>query len=231
MNCDRYRKMLYLYRAGELTEREKTELHLHLQTCERCAAERERIETADASVRRLREFSPTLRDPDRLATSILAGIRERTRERFVDRILDAMLAPAIRYAAAVFVLAAVGSFLFQYFSTLDQVANLEQRFGRGPQGQSVPGVVYSINSSTLRSLPERKELQFLPLLKDYTGSDDSFTITQRKLRSLVPFMDLLSPMTSSLLHTAGLDRKQINAVIGFLQKNASFSFTVSREGV
>jgi hypothetical protein len=230
MNCDRYRKMLYLYRAGELTEREKTELHLHLQTCERCAAERERIETADASFRRLRELSPTLRDPDRLAANILAHITQPARERFIDRLLDAMLTPAIRYASAVFVLTAVGSFLLQYYSTVDDVANLERRFEVEAQAEFGPGVAYSIDSNTLRNLPDRRQLQSLPLFRQYSASDNSFTITQRKLRSLAPFADLLSPATSSLIRAIGLSSNQIDAVVGFLQKNATFSFTFLKEG-
>jgi hypothetical protein len=230
MNCDHYQRMLYLHRAGELSEQEETELRRHLQTCEHCAAERVRIETADSYIRRLRETGPTLRDPDHLATSILARITEAGRERLIDRFLDAMLTPVIRYASAIFVLAAVGSLLFQYYSTLDEVANLERRFAQGSQSQLVPGVVYSINSSTLRSLPDRKELQSLSVLEGYSESGDSFRITQRKLSSLVPFADLLSPATTSLLRTAGFNEKQIDAVVGFLQKNATFSFTFLKEG-
>ena len=230
MNCNRYQRMLHLHRAGELTEREEAELHRHLRTCERCAIERERIERADAPVQRLRAFRPILRDPDRLAARVLAHIQEPTRERFVDRFLDAMLTPAARYASAVFVLAAVGSFLYQYYSTLDDVANLERRFEGRSQIQFAPGVAYSIDSNALRSLPDRRELQSIPLLKQYSESDDSFTITERKLRSLVPFADLLSPAATSLLRTSGLNEQQIDAVVGFLQKNATFSFTFLKEG-
>jgi len=231
MSCERYQRMLHLHRSGELTEREEAELRRHLHICERCSVERERIERADLSIRRLRETGPTLRDPDRLTRSILEHIPAPRRKGFVDRLLDAMLTPAVRHASAAFVLAAVGSFLFQYYSTLDDLANLEQKLARGSQTQFVPGVIYSINSNTLRNLPDRRELQSLPFLKEYPVSDDSFSITQRRLRSLVPFLDLLSPATPSLLHAAGLNKKQIDAVVGFLQKNATLSFTFSKEGV
>jgi hypothetical protein len=230
MSCDRYRRMMYLYRAGELSEREQVELHRHLQTCERCSAERERIERAAASVQRLREFRPTPRDPDRLTANILASIAEPKRESFVDRLLEIMLTPAIRYASAVFVLAAVGSFIVQYYSTLDDVASLERRFEAGQRTQLVPDVAYSISGSALSRLPDRKGLTSVPLLKEYAGNNHSFTITQRRLSSLVPFSDLLSPAATSLLRSAGFDAKKIDAVISFLQKNATLSFTFSQQG-
>ena len=230
MSCDHYQRMMHLYRAGELSEHEEHELQQHLQTCEKCAAERERIEETDTSIRLLRELRPAARDPERLTANILARIAKPTRESFVDRLLDAMLTPAVRYVSAVFVLAAVGSFSFQYYSTLEDVADLQQRFETASRTQLAPDVTYSISGSALSKLPNRSGLTSVPLFREYSRNNDSFTITQHRLSSLLPFTDLLSPAAASLLRTAGFDAKKTDAVITFLQENATLSFTFSQQG-
>ena len=233
MSCDRYRKMLHLNRSGELTEREAVELDKHLKTCRRCAQEREKIAQTDPFLSRLRGFTPTVERPDELADRIIASVRQSSeatahpgRSSPLDRVLDYLSFPPIRYASVAFIVVAVGALLIQYFSLLQSVESLEETMADRSQMRPVPEVTYSVRVEDVRHLADPELLKSLGPFQYPEQSSEVVIINSRRLRSIVSVIDSrISPALFGL-NLNDWKRKRLELLTDQLKKSARTMFNI-----
>ena len=227
MHCDRYRKMLHLYRAGELTERERAELQAHLRTCRRCATEQEKILRADQHIEEIRRISPTLERPGVLAERIMTSLRQseemsnrNSLTQFIDRLLDSFSIPSIRYLSAFIVVTAIGSFSVQYVSLLQDIDNLQQSMAGRSRTAARQEVAYSIRTEEVRHLADPDLLQLLSPLRDQAQTRDVVIISGNTLKSLMSLIQSGIPNLLAHQYRVDRDRHHIDMLIRKLQKTA-----------
>jgi hypothetical protein len=161
MNCERYEKLLYLYRPGELAPEEVRRLRAHLARCPRCAEIASSLNRAGDMTERLRLAPPTSENPEALAERIMMAIDREPRpsasglSRMLDRIADGLERPPVRFAAAAFVCSVTAVFLIQQATLFLSVRALEQRAAARPLSRPTATVAYQL---------ERKDLEDLTLL-------------------------------------------------------------------
>ncbi len=223
MKCKGYRRMLYLYRNGELSNPEAEDLVQHLHSCESCRLEKERIDRVDGVVSQVRSFMPPIENPDSLTAAILSKIRSSVTEsksrRLIDRLLDFFILPDVRIASASFVVLAMGVFLFQYLTLFADIHSLE--LSAVVQSSASPHAegFYSVKSPQVLELAQSKYLQeFIPA-GEYKIVNKKILVNQSDVSSLLSssgLRSLTSTIASSVLH---VDKKKLDAIIEDVTKN------------
>ena len=223
MNCDGYRRMLYLYRQGELTNREAEELVQHLHSCESCRMEQERIGAVDEIVRRLRSQTPAIEDPNLMTSRVMAKIRSVENEDaspgMLDQLLEFFALPHIRIIASAFIILVTGTFLFQYVALFSDIHTLELSASLQSTASHRSETLYSVESSEAVKLAQSKNLQSLIPAGEYRIVDRRILVNQSDVSSLLSSSGLRSFTTtiaSSLLH---VDKKKLDAIILDVSKN------------
>jgi hypothetical protein len=136
MNHKTYRKLLHLYRPGELDEGREKKLERHLQHCPQCAEEKRAIENAARLIGEARDKTPRHSNPRLLAEGILAAVRhEQAAEENRLSWLDRFFPPKMRFAAAGIALVMAALFLLQSALILHRVSRLEQKMARQAEVQ------------------------------------------------------------------------------------------------
>lgn len=224
MNCDRYRRTLYLYRDGELSNREAADLVQHLHACESCRLEKERIAKAEDKVRRARSFDPVMNSSDFVASSIMSRVRssivEQSRVGMLDTILDLFALQKVRVASAAFVVLAVGTFLFQYLTLFTDIHSLESAANLESRTSHVSKTLYSVESTRLQELSHSKEFQGFVPSGQYTVADGQIVVHQSDVTwflSSYGIRTLTSTVASSVLR---MDKQKIDNIIEDVEKNA-----------
>jgi hypothetical protein len=224
MNCDRIRTMLYLYRAGELANREAEELLHHLHSCESCRLEKERIDKVEATVRRVRSFEPAVVNPDLLTSKIMTRVRTSATETphpgMIDRILDLFVLPQVRLGSATFVALVVGTFLFQYLTLFTNIHSLELSAGQRSMASSAAEALYSVESTRVQELAKLKDLQKLLPTGQYKIAGGQILVHQSDVTSFLSsygFRSLTSTVASSVLR---MDKRKLDNIIEDVAKSA-----------
>lgn len=129
MRCARARRMLYLFRDGELSEHEKRILTKHLDRCAACASEARRIPDLNVLLSSLRSVRPEAEDPEGLTLSIMRSVDEVSRPTAVQKDLWAAIRrsrPVLAGSAIVL----VGAFFLQTYADAKRISELEGRLGQ-----------------------------------------------------------------------------------------------------
>ncbi len=223
MNCDGYRRMLYLYRQGELSNREAEELVQHLHSCESCRLEQERIGAVDEIVQRIRSYTPVVEDPRLLTSAIMSKVRSAQAndesQGILDKLLDLFALPQVRIAASAFVVLVTGTFLFQYLTLFTDIHSLELSAGLQSAASHKSETLYSVESSEITKLAQTKDLQDLIPAGQYKIVDRKILVNQNDVSSLLSssgLRSLTSAIASSVLH---VDKKKLDAIIEDVTKN------------
>ena len=223
MNCDGYRRMLYLYRQGELSNREAEEVVQHLHSCERCRMEQERIGTIDEIIRRLRSHTPAVGDPGLMTSSIMTEIRSvQTVDEYrgiLDRIMEFFTLPQIRIIASAFIILVTGTFLFQYVALFADIHTLELTAGLQSTATHRSEVLYSVESAEAVKLAQSNDIRSLIPAGEYRIVDRRILVNQSDVSSLLSssgLRSLTSTIASSFLH---VDKKKLDAIIEDVSKN------------
>jgi hypothetical protein len=129
MRCARARRMLYLFRDGELSEHEKKILANHLERCAACASEARRIPELNGLLSSLRSVQPDVEYPEGLTLSILRSVDEVSRPTAVPK--DAwVVIRRLRPLLAGSTILLVGAFFLQTYSDAKRISELEGRLGQ-----------------------------------------------------------------------------------------------------
>lgn len=135
MNCKYYRKLLYLNRPGELTERQQNKLNRHLSTCSRCAAERIKIEKMNDFIALAGQTKPVQPEPGLITAGIMRAVRNMNAAPRKN-LLDFFSFPRTRLALIGMSAVLVGMFLMQEFLVLYRISKLEDKMARRTSEQT-----------------------------------------------------------------------------------------------
>ena len=224
MNCDGARSLLYLYRDGELSNRQADELLHHLHSCESCRLEKERIEEVESFARKLRSFKPGLRHPERLTSTIVAHIRGADSEQkpvsFFERVLDFVAQPQVRLASVAFILLLVGTFLVQFLTLFADIHQLELSATTQSRSSSTTGRSYVVEAKGVEQVTRTREFQSLVSTGDIMYRDGTVTVHQSDVTSFLSSASLRalsSTIASSFLH---IDKKNLDEIVTQVTQNA-----------
>lgn len=133
MKCIKVKKLLYLFRSGELTQKQKKQLEEHFAVCENCRMERARIIEQRQLLKKLRR-QPELHDPTQLTDTIMQSIQHsrilsqnsQAKNR-VEYILDIFNRRFVRIVLSMSIIFLIGFFIVQETIVLHRINQLEQR--------------------------------------------------------------------------------------------------------
>ena len=126
MRCARSRRMLYLYREGELSEHERRILANHLDRCAACAAETGRMRGLDGLLSSLRLLRPEIEHPEGLTLSIMRAVDDVSRSTAVPKDARAVIR-RLRPLLSGVALVLFGAFFMQTYSDAKRISELEGR--------------------------------------------------------------------------------------------------------
>jgi hypothetical protein len=144
----------------------------------------------------------------------------------LDRLLDYFLRAPVRYASAAIVVIAIGSFTFQYFSTLQSVAALERSMASRLGTAVGPVVSYSVRKEKLSALADKSIEKEIEPFRDMVQSNGVIVVEMSTLKSLVRLVDL----NASLFFRGRWDRDRVEALVREATKHARTVITFSHEG-
>ena len=130
MLCRTARRMIFLYKPGELSEAQTSRLEKHLGRCQECAAEVTAARRTGQMVTALREREPVLDDPKGLTAAIMRGVESERQHSWSDqRGVHMPFAAVLRIqvACSVALLFIVVAVVTQTYSDARKVYALEQR--------------------------------------------------------------------------------------------------------
>jgi anti-sigma factor RsiW len=187
MSCRKFRKMILLYREGELSAREAQMLAEHIIGCPSCANKGASVAELSHLIRRSHEMSLEPSDPEELTRKILLRIApgslsepSPTRVGALDRLLDLTVNPRVRLASALLILVTVALALWQYFGILGDVRTLEAQQMHRSLSLAAPQVGYAVDTRPLRGTPEGNLLNQLGSRRGET----SIVVASREVESL-----------------------------------------------
>ncbi len=233
MNCAEAKKILAFTREGELSPGEKRALEAHVRTCPVCMAESVSFLEQNRNLERLRSIVPALRDPEENVRAILDRVRAGVLPRrqgflttIVDRMIEALEAPGLRYALAVFVTVMVTGFVVQQVAILRSVSALEARLSQ-PEPPRLR-MAYSLPTADLDRLARSGEFRVIFERLEASGGAGPFRLDARRAG---PFLALLhAPGSRLMLRTLlpGLRPGDIDTLVTEFSRNVRMILTYSK---
>ncbi len=229
MNCHDYQALLRLNRPGERTESEDRLLAAHLEACAGCRREKDLLERVDTGLEFLRGAVPEIREPEKLADSIMERLGPSPapwpRFRFgwnSRRVRQA----GLRTAGAVAVLAVL-AFCFQAFQVLHDVRALEERTSRVRDLPVRTGVAFVVPEKELARFPGVDSLRRAPL--DVRAVNGGYIVGKSELRLLRKRLDAWLTIGRGS-RGARPEFSRLPSAIDRLPVSRSFILTLERQG-
>jgi hypothetical protein len=155
MNCREVRKLLPLYREGEMAEAIRQQVHRHVESCKACEGELRDMGRVGDALAALRSVGPRLYDEDALTERILGQVAS-TRDRD-HRGVEQFLPPSFRRMETACTLAAaalVAAFFVQNIYDMHRVAALESRLNQSPRATAVVPLEPHLSAAGLGTIAE-----------------------------------------------------------------------------
>jgi len=223
MNCKQFDRLLHLNRPGELSKLEAELLISHLKTCERCALEKQRIEHADELIERARGIVILPSNAEKLIAATMRGVRAAASKPSwspaIESILDFFWQPGVRLCAITLVLAAVGTFSYQFLNMFNSIYELEQAVRQGTQRPPMSATAYSFDSKAVKELTGSKQLQALLPAGQYRLSDDQIVVRHSGIASILSAVELRSFTTNIAASVLHIEKSKLDKIVGDISKN------------
>lgn len=134
MSCKKYEKLLYLNRAGELSDSEKKLLEQHLRECGACRDFNHAIRQSVSALSSLKSAVPKLDQPELLTKAILMQIArpKRSTQKLslrdrIGRLSDWIATAKIRWASALVIVLLLGVLVVQQLQIIYRISRLEEK--------------------------------------------------------------------------------------------------------
>jgi len=231
--CIYYEKQLYLYRAGELPDRERDRLNKHLASCPQCAAFAKKLKILDGKIEQLRGEQPSPDNPVALTNNIMravTSIEKFKKYQKADKygnIFKLLFAPRLRFALLTAIVFIVSLFFIQEALFMDRIARLERKISRSTAAgiYTTEKMNYSVLENKLSSLD--KSGSFLQNNLVTVKNKNKIVIDERSLTALLEsyksvkiqnelLIELLKNKNPDLYHITtknGLDQAEIKELL------------------
>lgn len=235
MNCERYEEWLFLHRPGELSQAELATLEAHLRDCPRCAALRDKLASDDRRLARLRAVMPEPPSTDAAIGRVLRAIgaaKPSAARHGIRNLLDLLALefsrPRLRFASWFLFVAILGSAVYQQFSVMNEVSNLEKRMALRQDRTGVVRAAFVLDVETFSRIPRSREI--LEVLGDRVVAGGDILISRDDARSLQETMIRLSPFSPRVAGRDAPDARVVEEISRVVRQHASLVFRPSRNG-
>lgn len=235
MNCERYEEWLFLYRPGELSQTDLATLEAHLRGCPRCAALRDQLASDDRRLVRIRGLVPEPPSVDAAAERVLRAIgagKPSAARHGIRNVLDLLISqynrPGLRFAFGMLFVAIVAGAVYQQFSLMNDVSNLEKRMAVRHDPTGVVRAAFVLDVETFSRIPRSPEI--LALLGDRVTAGGDILISRHDVQSLQETVLRMSPFTPRLAGRRAADARGIEEITRAVRQHASLVFRPSRKG-
>jgi hypothetical protein len=233
MNCEQFRRLIYLGDDVHLSAEEERLLGAHLRECNVCAKEKMAADKTAVFIRTSARGSYSPDDPEGLTSRILEvtaraarPVREGRMVSLRVRFLDFLTTPLFRYSYAASIALIMLFFLTQSYFILADVRDLEVQQHHRDGAMAVPRLNYAIDVRPLRGTPEGTLLDRIEGLPtgDYLVVNDRTT-------------DQMSSHEQEFVHrvlrqsTLEPDKGTIRTLYLYLKENVRPILSFTREGV
>ena len=233
MSCERYQRLLHLNRSGEISKHEADDLRQHLRLCEECSLELQRIERADGFIDRLGAFSPTPKNPEKLAADILRRVRAESASpkplNPLDRILDFFLLPSVRYSTVAIISLIVLTSATQLVMMLNDISNLEQRMA-SPVRHDATEATYTMQSKTLQEVATSDRSRSIKENLSLTVTNDRIDVSAKDVDAFLSDPGLRNLPTVVGASVLGIDKKTLEKIVNEVKATAERSFRLDGKG-
>ncbi len=141
MDCKTAKRLLHLYKDGELTNREKTMLENHVSDCNSCRTYSNKLHVYIKAVKEITDQEPYLSDPVRLTNNIMSAIKP-GESGLLQNATRLFRLTGTRVAASVLILIQAALFSYQQFYISGSVKKLSQVTQKQNTQTGVPGTAY-----------------------------------------------------------------------------------------
>ena len=187
--CRRIEPLLYLYREGELTDHERSEVIAHARTCSRCQGILAELQSLEEALTPVRESAPDFPAHAQLTDRVLDRISPRRAGRTVKtwrmppgEDLMGWLRPALSVA----VLAAVIVLVSQQTRDAYMIAKLENRLtARGNAAAEEPSLIHGVRSMLAGTIQEEQAHSFFSPVPNTALAEDPVQLLGRGLMKLL----------------------------------------------
>ncbi len=218
MKCKKCKKWLLLYRAGELSPRQREKLHIHMQQCPSCQAKQEVMEEYHELLKQAKH-EPHLPHPQVLTAAIMQSVHSQSaREQRLSTLptkTKFLTNHPARFSLAGLLIIVIGVFVLQEILILKRLHHLERRMKTQEQRtiSAQDDILIRLLRSELESGNEDKILvdrqTFLQLL-----SAVAHNTSPAKIEKLL----LSEPLElQNITFSNGLDRSEIAALLAHRQ--------------
>lgn len=190
MTCNESRRLLSLYRQGELSAEETRAVKEHLGSCPACSRVERELETVNETIRRIRLQEPILDDQVRFSSEVMSELSRgasRQERTWIEILLLPAERPAVRALMLAVVILAVVSFGAQTYETLANVHQIEVRFSRQQATTGKERVCYEVDLSQVRVTREQEDLLLMAKILSQAGS--RVLITDETLKGIWSFVN------------------------------------------
>jgi hypothetical protein len=192
MRCRSAERLLYLYREGELTPRQRTRLDRHLASCPACAETAGAIERSLVKVSEIRSARIPIPEPEALTDRVMAQVAgtaqlgRAQRGRSFEPVWTGFASQWLRPAMAAAAVLLVALLLAQELTALQRISRLERRIANLPVAVEVRTSL-DTPAGVLRAL-DRLEAISVPMrttMSDRSGDSDWIVLRRSELQSLL----------------------------------------------
>lgn len=195
MNCKEIENLIYL-KPEELEPGEIKELEKHLLNCESCRLNYNRQHRVNEFVNKLAQSAPANLLEGELTTGIMSKISVKEKTKWIDRFIELLNAPKLRYAMVVMLFFISGYYFYEEGRTVISITNLEKRNEQFTRQVNYSG--YSID--------EAKIVKYFPEIISFIGgkqnyaelSDDLILMNKEGLKDLLSYSMFLENIKSSM---------------------------------
>ncbi len=237
MSCEQYEKWLFLHRPGELSQFDQAALESHLRDCPRCTALKEKLASDDRQIAHLRAMKPEAPDADAAVKRILLAVGRgkhpvsRTGIRgFLDVLALRVNQPRLRFAFALLVTAIVGTLLYQQYSLMSDVSNLEASMSLRRDRAGMIQAAFVLDAEALSRIPRSREILEALGGRVTVDSNNGILVTKEEARLLQETVAQTLHFAPRMAEGAALDAGTIEVISRAVQQRAIPVFHLSRKG-
>ncbi len=133
MNCRKTRKLMYLYKKGELEDSLYQKVKDHINKCEHCDADWQKLKAIQNFSVKLQNHQPVISHSEKLTTNIMEVVKmipvshqTENRSIFQDLPIQWLTLQKVRIALSSILVILALTFIFEYGYILNNISNLER---------------------------------------------------------------------------------------------------------